>query len=428
MRQLWVQVPNGQGKQVLSIAQAHRGVNLARFAVIDDQESQELVLIHVSNKQVESLLDRLEPIPHLHVTLIPRGTIALHPPASEAPEQIKEVQERSPIEIFLASLQSVGSWRGFLGYAGLAGVVVWIGLFTNTNYLLVAAMLIAPFAGPAMNTAIAAARGDVTLLWRSLLRYFVAIVVTVFVAAALSLILRQEIPTSLMLTNSQISSVAVLLPLSAGAAGAINLMQSERSSLVSGAAAGMLVAASLAPPAGTAGMALSLGRMDIFIGSIFLILLQLVGINLSAAILFRYYGGLSPKGARYDRGKGWIFPITLGVTALALAVLLNWQFINPPAFERSSLAQRASADIQQVVEDSPLVKLVDANIRFTRPDIPGEDTLLCLLYVRREQDVTISKDQISQRLAREIQNYVKEAGYNFTPLVEVTVLDPPSLL
>ena len=428
MRQLWVQVPNGQGKQVLSIAQAHRGVNLARFAVIDDQESQELVLIHVSNKQVESLLDRLEPIPHLQVTLIPHGTIALHPPASEAPEQIKEVQERSPIEIFLAGLQSVGSWRGFLGYAGLAGVVVWIGLFTNTNYLLVAAMLIAPFAGPAMNTAIATARGDLTLLWRSLLRYFVAIVVTVFVAAALSLILRQEIPTSLMLTNSQISSVAVLLPIAAGAAGAINLMQSERSSLVSGAATGMLVAASLAPPAGTAGMALSLGRMDIFIGSVFLILLQLVGINLSAATLFRYYGGLSPKGARYNRGKGWVFPITLGATALALTVLLNWQFINPPAFERTSLAQRASADIQQVVEDSPLVKLVDANIRFTRPDIPGEDTLLCLLYVQREQDVTISKDKISQRLAREIQNYVNESGYNFTPLVQVTVLDPPSLL
>ncbi|MGB3190160.1 MAG: DUF389 domain-containing protein, partial [Limnoraphis sp.] len=175
MRQLWVQVPNGQGKKVLSIAQAHQGVNLARFAVIDDKESQELVLINVSNKQIESLLNQLENIPHLHVTLVPHGIIALRPPASEAPEQIKEVQERSPIEIFLAALQSVGSWRGFLGYAGLAGVVVWIGLFTNTNYLLVAAMLIAPFAGPAMNTAIATARGDLTLLWRSLLRYFVAI-------------------------------------------------------------------------------------------------------------------------------------------------------------------------------------------------------------------------------------------------------------
>ncbi|EAW33544.1 DUF389 domain-containing protein [Lyngbya sp. PCC 8106] len=427
MRQLWVQVPNGQGKKVLSIAQAHQGVNLARFAVIDDKESQELVLINVSNKQIESLLNQLENIPHLHVTLIPHGIIALHPPASEAPEQIKEVQERSPIEIFLAALQSVGSWRGFLGYAGLAGVVVWIGLFTNTNYLLVAAMLIAPFAGPAMNTAIATARGDLTLLWRSLLRYFVAILVTIFVAAALSLIFGQEIPTSLMLTNSQISSVAVLLPITAGAAGAINLMQSERSSLVSGAATGMLVAASLAPPAGTAGMALSLGRMDIFMGSIFLVILQLVGINLSAAILFRFYGGLSSKGARYDRGKKWVFPVTLGITTLVLIGLLNWQFFNTPNLERSSRAQRATADIQQVVRDNPLVKLVEANIRFTRSNIEDQNTLLCILYVQRGSEVTLSKEKISESLTSDIQNYIKKVGYDVTPLVEVTVFDPPEL-
>jgi uncharacterized hydrophobic protein (TIGR00271 family) len=427
MRQLWVQVPNGQGQKVLNIAQSHQGVNLARFPVIDDQESQELVLIHVSNKQIESLLNQLENIPHLHITLIPHGIIALRPPASKAPEQIKEVQERSPIEIFLAALQSVGSWRGFLAYAGLAGVVVWIGLFTNTNYLLVAAMLIAPFAGPAMNTAIATARGDLTLLWRSLLRYFVAIIVTIFVAAILSLILAQEIPTSLMLSNSQISSVAVLLPITAGAAGAINLMQSERSSLVSGAATGMLVAASLAPPAGTAGMAMSLGRMDILIGSLFLIILQLVGINLSAALLFRFYGGLSSKGARYNRGKQWVFPVTLGVTTLALVGLLNWQFFNTPALERSSRAQRATADIQQVVQDNSLVKLVEANIRFTRSNIEGQDTLLCILYVQRNSEVTLSKEKISESLTRDIQNYVKKVGYNVTPLVQVTVFDPPEI-
>jgi uncharacterized membrane protein len=37
-------------------------------------------------------------------------------------------------------------------------------------------MLIAPFAGPAMNAAIATARGDGKLLRRSLFRYFSALV------------------------------------------------------------------------------------------------------------------------------------------------------------------------------------------------------------------------------------------------------------
>ena len=61
--------------------------------------------------------------------------------------------------------------------------------------------------------------------------------------------------------------------IAAGAAGAINLMQSERSSLVSGAATGMLVAASLAPPAGIIGMAAAIGRWDMAVSGLFLLLL-----------------------------------------------------------------------------------------------------------------------------------------------------------
>ncbi|MDV2994536.1 MAG: hypothetical protein N4J56_004190 [Chroococcidiopsis sp. SAG 2025] len=96
--------------------------------------------------------------------------------------------------------------------------------------------------------------------------------------------------------------MAVLLSLAAGAAGALNLVQSQRSSLVSGASVGMLVAASLAPPAGLVGMAVAIGRWDMATSGLFVLLLQLVGINLTAAILFRVFG-LSVQGSRYRRGK-----------------------------------------------------------------------------------------------------------------------------
>jgi uncharacterized membrane protein len=92
----------------------------------------------------------------------------------------------------------------------------------------------------------------------------------------------QRIASEQMISTSMISSVTVLLPLVAGAAGALNLSQSDRSSLVSGAATGMLVAASLAPPAGTIGMASAIGEWDLVRTGVFVLLLQLVGINLSA--------------------------------------------------------------------------------------------------------------------------------------------------
>ncbi|MBE9112129.1 DUF389 domain-containing protein [Nodosilinea sp. LEGE 07298] len=424
MRQLLIQVPSGCGKTVLQKAQACQGTNLAQWQTMGD-DPQDMVLVHVSNQRVESLLGALQDLPKLNITLLPQGVMALHPPADQAAEQVTQVEERSPIEIFLAGLQSVGSWKGFLSYAALAGVVVWIGLFTNTNYLLVAAMLIAPFAGPAMNTAIASARGDRHLIGRSVLRYFTALLVTIAVAALLSLVFQQQIATPLMLDNSQISAVAVLLPVAAGAAGAINLVQSERSSLVSGTATGMLVAASLAPPAGIIGMSIAIGRWDMVVNGVFLLLLQLSGINLSAAIFFRAFG-LSTKGARYQRGKRGVFPVALGVSAIAIGALLTWQLTNPPSLQRSSRAQRANAEVQTVIQQFPQVELVESTVRFTRSNIPGQNTLLSEVYVQRQPDANASDAAIQTELTQAIQSRLLDQGFDVTPLVSINVLEAPT--
>ena len=423
MRQLIIQVPRGCGQTDLDIAKSHNATNVAQFEAKGSDEPIDLVIVHVSNRQIEKLLAQLQDLPSLHITLLPTGVMALQPPAKEAPQQVTNVEERSPIEIFLSGLQSVGSWRGFLGYAAVAGFVVWIGLYTNTSYLLVAAMLIAPFAGPAMNTAIATARGDRILLGRSLLRYFAALAVTIATTYLLSLILRQEIPTSLMIDSSQVSAVAVLIPLTAGAAGALNLVQSDRSSLVSGAAAGMLVAASLAPPAGIVGMATALGRWDLVINGLFLLLLQLGGINLSASLLFRIYG-LSTQGTRYQRGQKWVTRSALAITVIALIGLLTWQFSNSPNLERSSRAQRANAEVKNAVEQVGLAQLVESNVRFPRPNIDGENTLLTVVYVQRKPGVKQSDQEISNRIKGAVQKRLKEKKINVTPLIDVTVLEP----
>ncbi|MGB3203332.1 MAG: DUF389 domain-containing protein [Nodosilinea sp.] len=423
MRQLLIQVPHGCGKTVLQTAKECHGTNLAQWQTSGDNP-QDMVLVHVSNQQVETLLRTLQDLPDFKVTLIPMGVMALHPPAQQVAQQVTQVEERSPIEIFLAGLQSVGSWKGFLSYAAIAGVIVWIGLFTNSNYLLVAAMLIAPFAGPAMNTAIASARGDRHLIGRSVLRYFTALLVTIAVAALLSLLFQQQIATPLMIQNSQVSAVAILLPLAAGAAGAVNLVQSERSSLVSGSATGMLVAASLAPPAGIIGMAMAIGRWDMVVNGIFLLLLQLAGINLSAAILFRTFG-LSTTGARYQLGKRGVFPVALGISAIAIAVLLSWQLSNSPNLERSSRAQRANTEVQTAVHQFSQVQLVESTVRFTRANISGQNTLLAEVYVQRQPEAG-SDQAIQAELTQAIQDRLLAQGFDVTPLVNINVLAPPN--
>lgn len=286
-------------------------------------------------------------------------------------------------------------------------------------------MLIAPFAGPAMNVAIATARGDRTLLWRSLIRYFIALGVTIFVAFLLSIIFKQQVATATMVSNSQVSSVALLLPLAAGAAGALQLVQSERSSLISGAAVGILVAASLAPPAGIVGMSIALQRWDFVISGVFLLLLQLGGINLSATLVFLYFG-LSAKGARYQRGKQWVPPLVLVITVSLLTGLLSWQLSNPPNLQRSSIAQRAVAVVKETINQSQIAQLVEANVRFTRASIEDQNILLIVVYVQPEKGIEISQSQLSDRLTKEIQSHLLEKDFKVTPLVNVVVLNPPS--
>jgi len=423
MRQLLVQVPQGCGTTVLDVAKACEGTNLARFEAAGVDRSLDLVFVHLANGKVEELLNKLQDIPDLSFTLLPTGIMALHPPAGDAPDQVTDVEERSPLEIFLLGLQSTGSWKGFLSYAAIAGVIVWIGLYTNTVYLLVAAMLLAPFAGPAMNTALATARGDRQLLQGSIIRYFAALSVTIATTALLSLILQQQIPTNLMIDSSQVSTVSVLIPLVAGAAGALTLVQSDRSSLVSGAATGMLVAASLAPPAGIIGMAGAIGRWDLAINGLFVLLLQLGGINLSAALVFRLFG-LSTQGARYQRGNRGVFPASVGISAIALTGLLIWQFSSPPNLERSSRAQRANAQLQQVVKQNDSAQLVESNVRFTRANIQEQNTLLCVVYVQRRPEATRSAEQIRADLTQAIQNRLLK-DFKATPLVDVIVLEVP---
>lgn len=423
MRQIIFQVPQGQGAQIVEQAKAHQAASVALLQAEGTEGPADIVLVHVSNQQVEPLLAEVQDIPQLALTLVPRGVIVLKPPASEAPEQVLDVGYRSPIEVFLGGLQSVGSWKGFLGYAAASGIVVWIGLYTNTVFLLTAAMLIAPFAGPAMNMALATARGDATLLRRTGLRYFASLAVSIVVAWALSLLLQQTIATEQMVSTSAVSAVAVLLPLVAGAAGALNLVQSERSSLVSGAATGILVAASLAPPAGTIGMATAIGEWNMAKSGLFLILLQLAGINLSGAIVFRW-AGLTSQGVRYGRGRTAISVLSWGTTLAVLTGLLAWQFDDWPELVRASRAQQAVAVVRSSIEDTQLAQVVDTNLRFTRADIPGQNTLLVTAYVQRVKGIQMGDRRLRRELSQAIKAALDREKFQVTPLVDLTILEP----
>ncbi|MBU1756960.1 MAG: DUF389 domain-containing protein, partial [Alphaproteobacteria bacterium] len=195
----------------------------------------------------------------------------------------------------------------------------------------------------------------------------------------------------------------------------LNLAQSERSSLVSGAATGMLVAAALAPPAGLIGMGLVIGQMDIVYSSLWALAIQIVGINLSGFVVFRLYG-VTNKGARYPRGKSAVTFAALGFSMAAVAALLLAQFASSPQFQQSSLAQRITASAQQRIEAREDVELVMAQAAFSRARPLGENPVL--LTVQVEGDLTPTQET---RLAASLQKGI-EREFGVRALVDLTAL------
>ncbi|MCJ8165361.1 DUF389 domain-containing protein [Pontibacter sp. E15-1] len=418
MRQLTIKVPTGKGAEVKEKARELNGKNIS----VQEAVTADLVTVYLSNSNVSQFIASIDHLEDAEINLAPRGFITLYPPQGDAPDQVTDVTYRSPIEIFLGGLQSVGSKTGLLVYSVAGAILVWVGLYTGTSYLLVAAMLVAPFAGPAMNAALAAASGKTALLKRSLLRYFMAIGTGVLVAYLLSLFVDQQHATPMMVAVSQVSQLSVLLPLVAGVAGGINLIQSERDSLVSGAAVGMLVAASLAPPTGLIGMALHFGNWQLIRSGVFLLILQLAGIQLSAALVFRYMGKVTVKGVRFADGQENVFRLSLGVSVLVLAGLLYWQFSSQPGLQKSSLNTQITEVMHKALSEMEDVEAIEVNARFTRGTLPDLNPVICELYLYN-RNPSRTAEQVKAQVSALLYKRIKEKHFNADPMFSITVLD-----
>lgn len=420
MRKLTIKVKNGQGEGVREKAEEQDGKNIA----VQTAGDGEVVTVHLSNERVSRFIASLSEYEDAKITLVPRGVITLYPPQDDAPDQVTDVTYRSPIEIFLGGLQSVGSKVGLLSYAAVGGILVWVGLYTNTSYLLVAAMLVSPFAGPAMNSAIGASAGKGSLLKQSLLRYFMAIGTSILVTFLLSLMIGQQHATPMMVEVSQISQVTVLLPLAAGIAGGINLVQSERDSLVAGAAVGMLVAASLSPPTGLIGMALNFGNWQLIRSGVFLLIFQLVVIQVTAALVFRYMGKVTIKGVRFADGKEAVFKYSMLVSGLIIAGMLFWQFSRQPSLQKASLNTQITELMRNELNKLEGIETIEVNARFTRGTLPNLNPVICELYLYNRND-SLSNEQVKALVKDVLYKRIKGKEWNADPMFTIIMLDYP---
>lgn len=423
MRQVFIQVPYQHHDETIDVVRRYDPINLSQVAAHTPDENKHLIIANISNGKVSALVRGLSQIPSAQVTLVPIGVFAFRFETAQIPDQVTDIELLSPIEVFLNALQSIGSVKGFVGYAAAGGMLIWLGLFLNSVVLLIAGMLISPFASPAMNAAIALTRGDMKLLRHSLLRYTLAIGVGVAVSVALSVGFGLTIVTQQMESNSEISDMAMLIPLVVGVGAALSLIQSQSSSLISGTVAGLLAAASLGPPVALLGIGAVVNEWGIVRSAAFIIVLQLLGINLGGMVILRL-ANLQPGRAHYDRGKPWLFYAGLTITVVALSAMFVLQRLDPVDLQRASVTQEAAVVIQTVVQDYEAANLIELQTRFTRTDIEGQHTLLVVLYVQPVADTDRTDQQIAAELRQQIRDELATQEYDITTLIDVSVLSP----
>lgn len=418
MRQLILKVPQGNKETIQKALEKHEAINTIYFP----NEEHDVFIAYLPNNRIDFFLENIAEIKEREISLIPRGVITLYPPESEAPDQVADVHTKGPLEIFLGGIQSVGSMFGLFGYSLAAGIIVWIGLFTSTSFLLVAAMLVAPFAGPAMNAALATAAGKMPLLKSSLKRYSLAIITGIFASFILTLIFPLTTLTPLMEQVSQVSKFALFLPLISGFAGAINICQSERDSLVSGAAVGILVAASLAPPVGLIGAGLYMMDWQIVFSSLFRILLQLLGIHLSATLVFYFYGKVSPDGVRFLKGNKLTGIITTLVVVAGIGALMFWQFSQPPFLRKASMNAELTEDLNSELEKLDFIEVLNKEVTFTNTEFKGrsvanfEATILHL-------DTTITDEALKKKVIQHLKENLHFQEENIYRVYQINVVE-----
>ena len=425
MRQLQLRLDSARTDEALRIAEEHGAlVNTVLPANRGDEDV--LILLTLPNDRVGAFVGAIEErIGQAAFVLIPFGALPLQTPLGDIEAEVEDVSALSPIELVLSSLQSIGSWRGMLLYSVLAGVIGAYGVIFEIGYLLVGAMLVNPMGAPAVVAVIALAIGDARMFGRGGVRFGVSLATQAAAALALAVAYGLQVSTAMMEQIANLSAWAVLLALAAGAAGAHAQVRSERDSLVSGTAAGFMVAAALAPPAAVLGLSIAIGRWDYTGLMVFLLALQFVAIALGGWLALAAFG-IRPGDPTVGRGTAHVRTALAAGLAIVTAALVWWQVEQAPGMVKGDLSRDALVLVREAVETVPEAAMIEATARFTRSDLDRAEGEALLIQIHVEA-LPGTAEAVESAVRRAVQEAIRATMPGVVPFVDVVSLSGPDI-
>lgn len=257
----------------------------------------------------------------------------------------------------------------------LATAIATFGLLSNSAATIIGAMIVAPLMIPIVSLAYALVVLNFRLISYSLVRLILGIILTVSIAFISTEIIGFRIPESEILARTEPTLLDLGVAIAAGTAGAFAKIRLS----VSDAIPGVAISVALVPPLCVVGIGLAVGNFTLSIGAFVLFLTNLVGIILSAALvfLFQSYGS-------WKKAIGGL--ILLVASMIAITLPLNFSF-------REMIAENQIRHLlyQYDIRYSPEGKVYISSIEVRRE----EDQLFVIL------DVIDTPKRIAQKDLRE---------------------------
>ncbi|MFB6130100.1 MAG: TIGR00341 family protein [Salinigranum sp.] len=368
MRFVQVMIPSGKREAVRGVLD-EEGIDYALTDETSGREYTAVATFLLPTAAVEPVLDKLREVglerDASTVVLEAETVVGKRFEELEEAYETDEVTERIALDELVAEAEGmIPDLPVFVVMTALSAVVATAGVLLDSPAVVVGSMVIAPLIGPAMATSVGTVSDDADLFGEGLRLQVLGGFLAILSAAAFALALHAT--KAVPLTASEVFALhevrerllpdmlSLAIAVAAGVAGALSL---------SSALVGVMIAAALVPPTAVVGIGLAWGRPMAVVGSVVLVLVNFISINLAALAVFWYEGYRPRRWFRLEEARTTLFKraAVLGVAIVVLSVFLVG--VTYSAYWSASVEATARQQVTHTLEERGL-SLVSLSIRY----------------------------------------------------------------
>lgn len=422
MRQIQLLVDEGEEEAVAELFE-EEGIDHVRQRVWSDGEARWLFEFPVPTDAVGFVLDRLDDadVERGQYTIIGNVETAITPQLDTLSDRFaSDFDPLSRVELRSKARDMSQDMRSYLAMILLSALIATAGLLMESPAVVVGSMVIAPIVGPVLTAAVGTTTGDMRMILDSAWYQVAGITIAITGAWMLSVLLQVGGFVSPDLEIGWIDLIAVrvapglltmMVGLASGAAAAYGLATKGPTSLI-----GVMIAAALIPTAATTGIAAGWNHPRIAIGSLLLVVVVLILINLGAIAVLWYLGyGLS--------GADWEISSVRPVAAIVLVVLfVMFAIAGGAAYDQTAHERAINQEVHETLAEPEYdeYELVAVRIEYQGPGSIGapHTVTVHLAYADTDEPPPIAedfRDRFSAVTGEDVQVHVRLVEYESSP-------------